>query len=850
MIFYISNKSNGGFDMKKYLLAFTMLILLVSVNLMADEWTENFDDQTSTSYTSTSYVINSRTWTCKDAGNFAYANTNMASYAFTINDDKAGAHVTTPALNTIGTVSFKYAYINGSDTNVFQLQKSYTNGNDFVDIDTHTLGSTANLTYVDYSFDVNDSASEVYIRVLSDYKNAHLFIEDFSVTNFSAGENILPSITNVIQTPNTNIISSTTVSVSADITDSDGTIIGAELHWGTSTGSLSNIIDMSVSTGDNYVTDSDIPAQLNGVTVYYEIYALDSDDGETTTSEYSYLVADPQPPVADFEASKTEVIVDEIITFTNLSTDGVPEFTYAWDFDNDGSTDSTDENPNYSYSSIGTYTVKLTVIDGNTDSDIETKVDYITVTEAPNVASDLFFSEYIEGGSFNKAIEIFNGTGAPVDLSIYTIKYGANGAALSTTYTLSSAAATLASNDVLVLAHGSANATILAAADDTPSIINHNGDDAYGLFKNGVLIDVIGEPTSPAASWAVAGTSGATKDHTLVRKSSIFGPTTDWSLSAGTDATDSQWIVYAQDESSYIGSHDFDGTGIIAGTVATPVISPEAGDYINEVEITISCETVGATIYYTTNGIDPTTGSTEYSGAFTLTSGATVKAFAVKDGDTDSFIAEAIFTISAPDPLVADFTANTTSITVGQEVSFTNLTTGGVPDYLYSWDLDGDGNEDSDLSAPSFIYNTVGTYTVELLIYDSELNESTQTKVDYIEVFASAVEPTVGSLFISEVSDAATFNNEYIELYNNSSELLTLANITLRMDLTVSDFQLSNESYIGDRTIQPNSFMIITRGEEVKHFLKVSLVLYLLVLTSFKVMEICFSELLLPVAGS
>ena len=47
-------------------------------------------------------------------------------------------------------------------------------------------------------------------------------------------------------------------------------------------------------------------------------------------------------------------------------------------------------------------------------------------------AADLFFSEYVEGSSNNKAIEIFNGTGAPVDLSQYTVKLASNGGTWST----------------------------------------------------------------------------------------------------------------------------------------------------------------------------------------------------------------------------------------------------------------------------------------------------------------------------------------------------------------------------------------------------------------------------------
>jgi|ADGO01.1.fsa_nt_gi Predicted extracellular nuclease len=65
-------------------------------------------------------------------------------------------------------------------------------------------------------------------------------------------------------------------------------------------------------------------------------------------------------------------------------------------------------------------------------------------------AVDLFFSEYIEGTSFNKALEIYNGTGASVDLSLYTVELYSNGAAApSQSVTLSGM---LADGDVFVLA--------------------------------------------------------------------------------------------------------------------------------------------------------------------------------------------------------------------------------------------------------------------------------------------------------------------------------------------------------------------------------------------------------------
>ena len=66
------------------------------------------------------------------------------------------------------------------------------------------------------------------------------------------------------------------------------------------------------------------------------------------------------------------------VQFTDQST-GPGPLTCAWDFDNDGSVDSTEQNPSHTYNAAGTYTVKLTV-SGAGGSDDEVKTDYISVT--------------------------------------------------------------------------------------------------------------------------------------------------------------------------------------------------------------------------------------------------------------------------------------------------------------------------------------------------------------------------------------------------------------------------------------------------------------------------------------
>ncbi|HOA79291.1 MAG TPA: lamin tail domain-containing protein, partial [Bacilli bacterium] len=151
-------------------------------------------------------------------------------------------------------------------------------------------------------------------------------------------------------------------------------------------------------------------------------------------------------------------------------------------------------------------------------------------------AEDLFISEYIEGSSNNKAIEIYNGTGKTVNLSEYEIKLYSNGAS-SPSKTLKFEAV-LESGKTYVIAHESANATIQNVADITSTFADFNGDDAIGLYKNGELIDVFGE-IGVREEWG--------EDVTLVRKPEIIRPSDEYD--------EEEWIEYPKDTCTYLGEH-------------------------------------------------------------------------------------------------------------------------------------------------------------------------------------------------------------------------------------------------------------------------------------------------------
>lgn len=175
--------------------------------------------------------------------------------------------------------------------------------------------------------------------------------------------------------------------------------------------------------------------------------------------------------------------------------------------------------------------------------------------------SELFISEYVEGSGNDKALELYNPTGMPISLAGYTIERYSNGSSTSTAGGVLQLSGTIAPHSAFVIANGQTNSTasspacspaLQALADQLdgvyPAPTYMNGNDAIGLLKNGVKVDIFGKigdaAMVTASGWSDAfpydGSAGTvwTENHTLVRKSSVkkgvtvspdpFIVTTEW----------------------------------------------------------------------------------------------------------------------------------------------------------------------------------------------------------------------------------------------------------------------------------------------------------------------------------
>ncbi len=190
--------------------------------------------------------------------------------------------------------------------------------------------------------------------------------------------------------------------------------------------------------------------------------------------------------------------------------------------------------------------------------------------------TELFFSEYVEGSSNNKALEIYNGTGAAVDLAAsgYAVDIYFNGSTSASTKI--PLMGTVAPKDVFVLADNDAATPVLDVADQTSSASFFNGDDAVVLRKGTTVLDVIGQiGTDPGSAWGKDPTS--TQNNTLRRKASVMQGDSD-----GSDAFDpaTEWDGFATDTFAGLGSYGDSGTplGACQAAPAVTLISIVQGD--------------------------------------------------------------------------------------------------------------------------------------------------------------------------------------------------------------------------------------------------------------------------------
>lgn len=184
---------------------------------------------------------------------------------------------------------------------------------------------------------------------------------------------------------------------------------------------------------------------------------------------------------------------------------------------------------------------------GSTTGYASADAGQLTSSAAP--IPDVWFSEYVEGTSNNKAIEIFNGGTGTADLSACELRLYTNGSPTAGS-TFSLAGVSLAEGDTWVVCNPSS--TIGSPpCDVTSNTVNFNGNDAFELACSGTPVDVIGQiGFDPAPAWSAGGVT--TLNATIRRQCSVTAGDPD-----GSDEFDPslEWSAFPQDDFTDLGAH-------------------------------------------------------------------------------------------------------------------------------------------------------------------------------------------------------------------------------------------------------------------------------------------------------
>jgi endonuclease I/chitodextrinase len=290
---------------------------------------------------------------------------------------------------------------------------------------------------------------------------------------------------------------------------------------------MNNTLKTSVSGLSTTITGLSASTSYTFYVIAKDAAANLSPASNTATGSTAVFVPDTQNPTAPTNLTATGITSTTMALSWTAATDNVGIASYDIYVNNvlkDNTSGLTKTITGLSAST--TYSIYVIAKDlaGNA-SPASTNINPTTTAlVVVGTSNELFFSEYVEGSGLNKALEIVNLTGAPIDLSVYSLKKQVNGAGAWQTAnplsgTLANGAVFVAvDNGIVTTCYDLASANASYSGSMVSSPTSFNGNDAVGLFKNDVLIDIIGTFNGGNTDFAA--------NQTLRRKATIKNPNT------------------------------------------------------------------------------------------------------------------------------------------------------------------------------------------------------------------------------------------------------------------------------------------------------------------------------------
>jgi len=439
-------------------------------------------------------------------------------------------------------------------------------------------------------------------------------------------------------------------------------------------------------------------------------------DVETKTS---YITVLATLPSADFSADPLAGPAPLTVAFTDLSTGTITGWN--WDFDNNGTVDSTVQNPTHQYSSEGTYSVKLT-IDTPAGPFVRTRTDYITVSSAPPPAPVAMFSATPASGLTPLIVSFTDeSTGSITDWE-WDFDYDGSFTADSTIQ----------------------NPTHLYNSPGTYSVaLRVTGPGGSDTFVRSSYITTTSPPSPPVAGFSGTPTSGTVPlEVDFTDESTGIIDSWLWSFGDGTTSIEQNPSHTYTSAGTYTVGLTVTNTGgsngdvklnYITVTEVAPVAgfsgTPTSGNA--PLLVSFTDESTGSVSSWLWSFGDGTTSISQNPSHSYGSAGAYTVTLAVNGpGGSDIETKNDYITVSPSTAPVADFVGDPLTGNAPLLVTFTDLTSGSVD--TWAWDFDGFG-VDSTAQNPTFLFSTPGTYTVKLTVSGPQGSDF-ETKTNYITV--------------------------------------------------------------------------------------------------------------------
>jgi len=427
-----------------------------------------------------------------------------------------------------------------------------------------------------------------------------------------------------------------------------------------------------------------------------------------------YTSSSPELPTADFKADVTNGAAPLTVNFTDLST-GSPT-SWLWDFDNDGTVDSTEQNPVYTYTAAGNYTVNLTVSNAG-GNDSEVKTDYIIVSEPLPGAPVANFTATPTSGTAPLTVNFKDQSTGTV--SSYSWDFNNDGNIDST--------------------EQSPSYTYAAAGSYTVNLTITGPGGSDSEVKTGYVKVTGSSPGKPVAAFSASPASGKAP-LTVTFTDTSTGTPTKWKWSFGDGA--SSTIQNPKHKYPKAGKYtviltvtNAKGSNTVTKTEHIKVIEKPVANFNSSI---MSGKAPLSVVFTDTSTGTPATWKWTFGDGTSSTqqnpthkyskAGTYTVILTVKNAVGSNTVTKTDYIKVTAKP-AANFTSSVTSGKMPLTVAFTDTST-GLPT-KWKWNF-GDGAS-STIQNPKHKYSKAGSYTVTLMATNAA-GSSTTTKTDYIKV--------------------------------------------------------------------------------------------------------------------